>query len=88
MTKSYVNWLYYNVLWLTNYCTATPPALGSFSIIARPKGLGGVVGFVPPVRARVGLVNRGVSCRLVLCTSDSADNAKAFPDGPFGHLRK
>jgi len=46
---------------LTNYCTATPPALASFEIIARRKRLGGCVGFLLPVKARAGRVNRGVS---------------------------
>ena len=46
---------------LTNYCTATPPALASFEIIARRKRLGGCIGFLLPVKAREGRVNRGVS---------------------------
>jgi hypothetical protein len=32
---------------LTNHCTATPPALASFGIIARYNGVGGFVGLDP-----------------------------------------
>ena len=46
---------------LTNHCTATPPALASFGIIARHTRLGGHIGCVLPVRAREGRVNGGVS---------------------------
>jgi len=38
----------------------TLPALASFGIIARPKRLGGLVGFVLPVKARTGHVILGV----------------------------
>jgi len=49
---------------LTNYCTATPPALASFGVIARHKCLEGCVGFLLPVKARAGRVNRGVRPHL------------------------
>ncbi len=39
----------------------TATALAHFGIIARPHGLGGFVGCVLPVRARLRLVKRGVS---------------------------
>jgi len=52
---------------LTNGCSATLPALRSFSIRARYYGLGAFVTCVPPVRALAMPLNRGV--RLLICLS-------------------
>ena len=53
--------IYKQTGWLTNYCTATPPALASFGIRARRKCLGACFGCLLPVKAREGRVNRSVS---------------------------
>ncbi len=56
----------------------TLPALRSFDIIARRKRLAGFIGFLPPVRARAGLVIVGVSTSLICGKTQNAGNAEAY----------
>ncbi len=57
----------YERVWPNKRLHTTATALASFGIIARLNGLGGVVGFVLPVRARLRLVKRSVSSLTYTC---------------------